>query len=102
MTCALSIHGGSVFFFKQKTAYVMRISDWSSDVCSSDLVDYFGVNVSSPNTPGLRELQEKGPLTAILRSLKDAGDVLAADSGRAPKPVLLKIAPDLRDRKSGV
>src|SRR3546814_7644859 len=28
-----------VFFFKQKTAYVMRISDWSSDVCSSDLID---------------------------------------------------------------
>src|SRR3546814_16138534 len=29
------------FFFKQKTAYEMRISDWSSDVCSSDLVDYY-------------------------------------------------------------
>src|SRR3546814_2570852 len=31
-----------VFFFKQKTAYEMRISDWSSDVCSSDLVDIMG------------------------------------------------------------
>src|SRR3546814_2754509 len=31
------------FFFKQKTAYEMRISDWSSDVCSSDLVDYLGL-----------------------------------------------------------
>src|SRR3546814_2819907 len=30
-----------VFFFKQKTAYEMRISDWSSDVCSSDLIDEF-------------------------------------------------------------
>src|SRR3546814_2509753 len=30
------------FFFKQKTAYEMRISDWSSDVCSSDLPDQFG------------------------------------------------------------
>src|SRR3546814_1596828 len=32
------------FFFKQKTAYEMRISDWSSDVCSSDLVEKVGVN----------------------------------------------------------
>src|SRR3546814_1843364 len=32
-----------VFFFKQKTAYEMRISDWSSDVCSSDLHGYLGV-----------------------------------------------------------
>src|SRR3546814_6653822 len=31
-----------IFFFKQKTAYEMRISDWSSDVCSSDLIDRFG------------------------------------------------------------
>src|SRR3546814_1131698 len=31
------VYGGLVFFFKQKTAYEMRISDWSSDVCSSDL-----------------------------------------------------------------
>ena len=60
-----------------------------------DHVDYFVVNVSSPNTPGLRELQEKGPLTAILRSLKDAGAVLSTDSGNVPKPILLKIAPDL-------
>src|SRR3546814_3477000 len=34
-----SLCRSSVFFFKQKTAYEMRISDWSSDVCSSDLVD---------------------------------------------------------------
>src|SRR3546814_6016879 len=33
---------GVFFFFKQKTAYVMRISDWSSDVCSSDLIIVFG------------------------------------------------------------
>ncbi|QEC52837.1 dihydroorotate oxidase A [Anseongella ginsenosidimutans] len=54
-----------------------------------DYVDYFVVNVSSPNTPGLRELQEKGPLTAILRALKQAGPA------NSQKPVLLKIAPDL-------
>src|SRR3546814_702047 len=35
---ALSLHVCDIFFFKQKTAYEMRISDWSSDVCSSDLV----------------------------------------------------------------
>src|SRR3546814_3626770 len=37
LLCVLSCFGIFVFFFKQKTAYEMRISDWSSDVCSSDL-----------------------------------------------------------------
>ena len=53
-------------------------------------VDYFVVNVSSPNTPGLRELQEKAPLTALLRRLKE----LDAQK-ESHKPILLKIAPDL-------
>src|SRR3546814_3428356 len=35
--CCLRLRGGGLLFFKQKTAYEMRISDWSSDVCSSDL-----------------------------------------------------------------
>jgi dihydroorotate dehydrogenase len=53
-------------------------------------VDYFVVNVSSPNTPGLRELQEKEPLTHLLNQLQEA------NKGQVnPKPVLLKIAPDL-------
>lgn len=56
------------------------------------VVDYFTVNVSSPNTPGLRELQDKGPLLAILSRLND----MNASSGM-PKPILLKIAPDLSD-----
>jgi dihydroorotate dehydrogenase len=55
-----------------------------------DYVDYFVVNVSSPNTPGLRELQEKGPLLEILNSLQAVN--LAKTK---PKPILLKIAPDL-------
>src|SRR3546814_4544200 len=38
LVCVVMMYG-SVFFFKQKTAYEMRISDWSSDVCSSDLLD---------------------------------------------------------------
>lgn len=54
------------------------------------VVDYFVVNVSSPNTPGLRELQEKGPLTKLLVSLQEANKLKAT-----PKPILLKIAPDL-------
>jgi len=55
-----------------------------------DYVDYFVVNVSSPNTPNLRELQEKAPLTALLRSLQ-----LQNSKKQARKPILLKIAPDL-------
>jgi dihydroorotate dehydrogenase len=57
-----------------------------------DHVDYFVVNVSSPNTPNLRELQDKAPLTALLSRLKQ----LNAQK-KNPKPVLLKIAPDLTD-----
>lgn len=62
-------------------------------ICVNELhphVDYFVVNVSSPNTPGLRELQEKEPLRNLLADVKQ----LAA-SKPSPKPVLLKIAPDL-------
>ncbi len=55
-------------------------------------VDYFAVNVSSPNTPGLRELQEKEPLTHILKTLQ-----LLNDAKDMRKPILLKIAPDLTD-----
>lgn len=57
-------------------------------------VDYFVVNVSSPNTPNLRALQEKEPLTALLRSLQDLN---AAKPQR--KPILLKIAPDLTNEQ---
>ena len=63
------------------------------EICFSalhDLVDYFVVNVSSPNTPGLRALQDKEALSEILSSLQHI------NHGRIkPKPVLLKIAPDL-------
>lgn len=57
-----------------------------------DYVDYFVVNVSSPNTPGLRDLQEKGPLTQILNELQTLNETKAQQ-----KPILLKIAPDLTD-----
>lgn len=60
-------------------------------------VDYFVVNVSSPNTPGLRELQDKKPLTDILIKLKRANTKNAAALNSIEKPILLKIAPDLTD-----
>jgi dihydroorotate dehydrogenase len=55
-------------------------------------VHYFAVNVSSPNTPGLRSLQEKEPLKKILNSLQEINK-----QKPTPKPILLKIAPDLTD-----
>ena len=57
-------------------------------------VDYFAVNVSSPNTPGLRDLQEKEPLTALLNSLQDLNN-----KKDKRKPILLKIAPDLTNEQ---
>lgn len=57
-----------------------------------DYVDYFVVNVSSPNTPNLRELQEKEPLKQLLSALKEASKIKTS-----AKPILLKIAPDLTD-----
>jgi len=89
-----------------------------------DTVDYFVVNVSSPNTPGLRDLQEKEPLMKILAALKQRAEELAEvgpshgneqgakgkktkspiarqivtnHQSQTPKPILLKIAPDLTD-----
>ena len=53
-------------------------------------VDYFVVNVSSPNTPDLRALQDKKPLTHLLETLKGANEAKPKT-----KPILLKIAPDL-------
>ena len=60
-------------------------------------VDYFVVNVSSPNTPGLRELQEKEPLERLLSILKLECKNLAGSS--TEKPILLKIAPDLTNHQ---
>lgn len=57
-----------------------------------DYVDYFVVNVSSPNTPNLRELQDKEPLTHLLQTLQDRNTAKPKQ-----KPILLKIAPDLTD-----
>ena len=59
-----------------------------------DYVDYFVVNVSSPNTPNLRALQDKEPLTNLLKALQ----VLNFQKPKT-KPILLKIAPDLTDEQ---
>ena len=57
-------------------------------------VDYFVVNVSSPNTPNLRALQDKEPLTKLLQHLQELNQAKAS-----AKPILLKIAPDLSNEQ---
>ncbi len=59
-----------------------------------DYVDYFVVNISSPNTPNLRELQEKEPLKKLLKTLLSRNQ-----EKEKPKPLLLKIAPDLSHKQ---
>lgn len=59
-----------------------------------DVVDYFVVNVSSPNTPGLRELQEKEPLMSLLNALQQRNE-----KNGISRPILLKIAPDLTNEQ---
>ncbi len=69
----------------------MAVADY--ETCFEALfehVDYFVVNVSSPNTPNLRALQEKEPLTHLLKTLQECNK-----QKQNPKPLLLKIAPDL-------
>ena len=69
----------------------LAINDY--EICFEKLfnhVDYFVVNVSSPNTPGLRELQDRKPLTKLLNRLQEINN-----QKPKPKPILLKIAPDL-------
>ncbi|UOZ06218.1 quinone-dependent dihydroorotate dehydrogenase [Amycolatopsis sp. WQ 127309] len=57
--------------------------------------DYFAINVSSPNTPGLRQLQDRAALAELLSELRATSVELAG--GATPTPVLVKVAPDLTD-----
>ena len=65
-----------------------RIADYARGMAAmAPLADYITVNISSPNTPGLRALQDKGALEALLEAVRAAATV--------PKPIFLKVAPDL-------
>src|SRR3546814_6767944 len=76
------------FFFKQKTAYEMRISDWSSDVCSSDLASVFWVEVETPWS--VRRVSLDRPSRPALRSADpDSGPPFPAlKAPDAPIPAL--------------
>lgn len=60
-----------------------------------DLADFFVVNVSSPNTPNLRQLQDKSALDEIFCALQEVNMTASRPSAAAPKPILVKVAPDL-------
>lgn len=69
------------------------VSDYIKDFQAlHDYVDYIAINISSPNTPNLRELQNKEPLKQLLTALKNEDKKFEKS-----KPILLKIAPDLTD-----
>jgi dihydroorotate dehydrogenase len=71
-----------------------RVEDYARGIAAfADVADYFAINVSSPNTPGLRDLQRADALDNFLARVLAARDIAAERFGR--KPVLLKIAPDL-------
>jgi dihydroorotate dehydrogenase len=71
-----------------------RVDDYVAGIeAFADVATYFTVNISSPNTPGLRDLQQASVLDDLLARVLDARDRAAARAGR--KPILLKIAPDL-------
>jgi len=82
---------------------VAAIEDATADYLTSfraffPLADYVVVNVSSPNTPGLRELQSEGQLEPLLGAIQNENQRLAS-AGRGPRPLLVKIAPDLPDEQ---
>jgi dihydroorotate dehydrogenase len=80
-----------------KQTDVKRRCHFDYEICFDalfDYVDYFAVNVSSPNTPNLRALQDKEPLTQLLQTIQNKN--LAKPK---QKPILLKIAPDLTDEQ---
>ncbi|MBV9259209.1 MAG: quinone-dependent dihydroorotate dehydrogenase, partial [Ktedonobacteraceae bacterium] len=63
-----------------------------------DCADFFTANVSSPNTPGLRKLQDKEPLDQLLQALVQETEAIARQTGRGrAKPVLVKVSPDLTE-----
>jgi dihydroorotate dehydrogenase len=74
-----------------------RIADYEAGISTFyEVADYFTVNISSPNTPGLRDLQTRENLAALLLAVTKSRDEKMA-GGAARKPILLKIAPDLTE-----
>ena len=72
--------------------YVLGVNEFA------DLATYFTVNISSPNTPGLRALQGADPLSDLLQRVSEARHQAAETHGRSV-PLFLKIAPDLNDQE---
>src|SRR3546814_6202115 len=66
----------SIFFFKQKTAYEMRISDWSSDVCSSDLSDHGHASIRELLRPAVL-IPESKKLNVLLREFRQSRNHMA-------------------------
>jgi dihydroorotate dehydrogenase len=85
---------------KQKTTALEDAADDYEELVDvfAPLADYLAVNVSSPNTPGLRKLQERGFLGALLGRVAARRDQAAESIGRRV-PLLVKLAPDLDDRQ---
>jgi dihydroorotate dehydrogenase len=63
------------------------------------VADYVTINVSSPNTPGLRDLQAREPLEGLLREITESNQRLAIRTGQPPPLLFLKIAPDVADQQ---
>jgi dihydroorotate dehydrogenase len=82
---------------KSKAADIEQVTQdyLASFTWLADHADYLVINVSSPNTPGLRQLQDEGRLRELLGALTAANRSRAAQPGRKRVPLLLKIAPDL-------
>ncbi|HVF88398.1 MAG TPA: quinone-dependent dihydroorotate dehydrogenase [Pyrinomonadaceae bacterium] len=83
---------------------VVEIEDAVADYLASfevvhQLADYIAVNVSSPNTPHLRELQQADRLSSLLGALQQRNGELSAEQSRAPVPLLVKVSPDLEMRE---
>lgn len=74
-----------------------RIADYVAGISEfADLASYFTVNISSPNTPGLRDLQARSALADLLKGVVAARDARAGETGRRV-PLFLKIAPDVAE-----
>ena len=84
-----------VFRLRPDRAVINRLGFNSGFRAVRELVDYVAVNVSSPNTPGLRDLQQRDPLARLLDRLVG----IRAESAGGAVPILVKIAPDLDHRE---